>query len=458
MTLDQIRERLLARSPTSANLARSASDVLSMTAAETLALAAPIYVRSAKGSRIVDVDGNEYIDLITGFGPHLLGHAPDQVVEAIREAARDGLQFGLPNRHQEPLARLIVESAPCADRVLFCSTGTEATMFAIRALRAFTGRTKIAVFEGGYHGAHDYVLAVVDQDSPADAPTFSPRKSGIPGETLSTVMMLPYWNDAALDLIRRHRHELALVMIEPVQGANAQSEHVAWLRGLRDVCTEAGVPLVFDEVITGFRLGIGGAQTAFGVVPELATYGKVLGGGLPIGAVAGRADIMDTFSKHALGTYPLEKEAFATGTFNSNPMSMTAGYATISHLRDHPQLYDHLREQSDRLADTVNAFCAAEAIPARVNHNQSILNIYFGHDANARTVRELRRTQDEPGPSGQPYSVAADAFRAYLLEAGVIALTMHHTHLSTAHTQRDVDLVIEAMKGALLKVRADGLC
>jgi glutamate-1-semialdehyde-2,1-aminomutase len=458
MTTIATRERLVAHNAGSVDLARAASNVLAMTAAETLALAAPLYVREARGSRITDVDGNEYVDMIMGFGPHLLGHAARVVVDAVREAALSGVQFGLPHRGQEPLARLIVDSVLCANKVLFCTTGTEATMFAIRSLRAYTGRRKIAVFEGGYHGAHDYVLTAVNPDSPRDEPTFSPRKSGIPAETQSTVMMLPYWNDAAFDIIRKHRDELAGVVIEPVQGANVQSDHVTWMRTLRDVCTQTDVPLLFDEIITGFRMGLGGAQATFDVIPDLATYGKVLGGGLPIGAVAGRADIMDTFSKHAPGTYPLSKEAFATGTFNSNPMTMAAGYAAISYLREHPEVYGHLHEQSGRLASTVNAFCDAEGIPAHINHNESILLIYFGRDRNGRTARDLRRTQEEPGPSGQPLSVAAEAFLAYLLEAGVIALTLHHIHLSAAHTAEDVDFIIEAMKSSFLKVRADGLC
>ena len=458
MTTMLTTSRLAERHAGSARLAQSASTVLAMTAAETLALAAPLYVREARGSRIIDVDGNEYVDMIMGFGPHLLGHASDAVVDAVRKAALSGVQFGLPHRGQEPLARLIVDAVPCADKVLFATTGTEATMFAIRGLRAYTGRKKIAVFEGGYHGAHDYVLTAVDMDSPKDEPTFSSRKFGIPAETQSTVLMLPYWNDAAFDLIRKWRHDLACVVIEPVQGGNAQSGHIEWMGGLRQVCTEVDVPLLFDEIITGFRMGLGGAQATFDVIPDLATYGKVLGGGLPIGAVAGRADIMDTFSKHVPGTYPLSKEAFATGTFNSNPLTMAAGYAATSYLRDHPAVYQHLHDQSDRLASTVNAFCDAEGIPAHINHNESILLIYFGYERNGRTARDVRRGQSEPGPNGQPLSVATQAFLAYLLEAGVIALALHHIHLSAAHTAEDVDFIIEAMKSSLLKVRADGLC
>lgn len=458
MTMQQTLDMLSARHSESARLARTARTALAMTAAETLALAAPVYVREARGSRIIDVDGNEYVDMIMGFGPHILGHAPDVVVSAVQQAAVYGVQFGLPHRGQEPLARLILDAAPCAERVLFATTGTEATMFAIRGLRAYTGKTKIAVFEGGYHGAHDYVLTAVDAQSPKDAPTFSSRKRGIPAETQSTVVMLPYWNDAAFDLIRQHRDALAAVVIEPVQGGNAQTGHEGWLRSLREVCTEVGVPLLFDEIITGFRTSFGGAQGAWDIVPDMATYGKIAGGGLPIGVVAGRADLMDSFSKHEPGTYPLSKEAFATGTFNSNPLTMAAGHAALSHLREHPEIYQHLHDQSERLASAVNTFCDAEGIPAHLNHNESVLLLYFGSDRTARTSRELRRAEEELGPSGQPLSVAADAFLAYLLEDGVIALKLHHIHLSAAHTTDDVDFIIDAMKSSLLRVRAEGLC
>jgi glutamate-1-semialdehyde 2,1-aminomutase len=447
-----------ARFQTSLEIARASEEVLAATAPETLALPVPLCVRQAKGSRLIDVDGNEFLDLLMGFGPLVLGHAPDVVVEAVRDAALDGLQYVLPNSRQEPFARLIVDAVPCADRVVFCNSGTESTMYAIRALRAFTGRTKIAVFEGSYHGAHDYALTVVDEDSPIDQPTFAPRKAGIPRETQSTVMMLPYWDDAAFEMIRRHRDELAVVMVEPVQGGNPQSGQVEWLRELREVCREVDVPLLFDEVITGFRLGLGGAQATFGITPDVATYGKVLGGGLPIGAVAGRADIMETFCRHAPGTYPVEKEVWSTGTFNANPMSMAVGYAALSHLRDNPELYVNLQAESDRLAEAINSFCDAEEIPAHINHNASMLLLYFGRLRPARTRRDLNRAQAELGPSGRPMSDAADAFFAYLFDAGITGMGLHHMHLSTAHTHEEVDTIIAAMKDSFLKVRADGLC
>jgi glutamate-1-semialdehyde-2,1-aminomutase len=451
-TVDQARYRA------SLEIARASAGVLPVIAPEVLALPVPICIQSAAGARLVDVDGNEYVDLLMGLGPLVLGHAPQVVLDAIGEAARDGLQYVVPNRWQEPFARLIVEEVPCAERVLFCNSGTEATMYAMRALRAVSGRTKIAVFEGSYHGAHDYALARADADSPLDAPTVSPRKAGVPDEVMATMTMLPYWSDAAFDLIRAQAGELAGVMVEPAQGANPQDGQVEWLRELREVCREAGVPILFDEVITGFRMGPGGAQAAFGVVPDIATYGKVLGGGLPIGAVAGRADIMETFAKHAPGTYPADREAFTTGTFSANPMSMAAGFAAISHLRENPRLYTHLRSESDRLVAAVNAFCDAEDIPAHMNQCDSMFLLYFGRLRPARTVRELQRAQAEPGPSGQPLSVAADAFFGHLFDAGVLGLGLHHMHLSTAHSREDVDFAIDAMKRSFLAVRAAGLC
>jgi glutamate-1-semialdehyde 2,1-aminomutase len=286
--LSRLQRRLAEKAPTSALQHAAARELIPAVAPGVLNFGHPIYVRSAKGARVVDVDGNEYIDLTMGFGPHLLGHAPDVAIAALLESAARGFQFALHHPYQLPLARLISDAAPSNEMVLFCDSGTLATMHAIRAARAFTGKSKIAVFEGGYHGVHDYVLVRETPDSSVDAPEFVPKSAGVPQETLSTVTMLPYWNDVALGMIRSMRDELAVVLVEPVQGPNPQTAQGPWLRALREVCTESGVLLMFDEVVTGFRLGFGGGQQMFGVSADLVTYGKVIGGGLPIGAIAGR--------------------------------------------------------------------------------------------------------------------------------------------------------------------------
>jgi glutamate-1-semialdehyde 2,1-aminomutase len=441
----------------SAAVDRACKEVLAATAAETLYLASPLVVDHAKGCHVVDIDGREYLDLTMGFGPLFLGHAPDVVVEAVAAAAGRGLHYALPHVGQEPFARLITESVPCAERVLFCNTGTEATMYAFRAARAYSGKDRIALFEGSYHGAHDYVLTSAVQDSPLDAPEFVARKGGVTAAALSTVTMLPYWNDAAFAMIRKAKAELAAVIVEPVQGGNPQSEQGEWLSKLADVCREAGVLLIFDEIITGFRLALGGAQKWFGIKPDLATYGKVLGGGLPIGAIAGRADIMEAFVAHHSPAYAAGREAFCTGTFNGNPMSVAAGTATLRHLVANPHLYDEVNRRSDHLAASVNHFAEVEGIPAHVNHCGSVLLIHFGVQ-HPRTARGLRSAEAALGPAGKPLAVASREFFGRLLGRRVIIPGVHHFHLSTAHTDEDVAFAIRAITQSMKDVQQQGLC
>ena len=448
-----VRAELEMKTPGSKEAHERGSEVLGQLVTGTLSIPHPIYIREAKGSRVTDVDGNEYIDLTMGFGPHLLGHAPDIVVDAVKEAAERGLQYALHNPYQEPLARLLVEASPCAEKVVFCNSGTEATMYAIRAARAFTGKNKIAMFDGAYHGAHDYALVRAAKESPRDAPTSNPEGDGIPEEVLQTVMMLPFRSETAFDLIRQHKDELALVMIEPVQSSNPRLNHVEWMRQLREVCRDSGVLFMLDEVITGFRLAYGGAQEFFEIVPDIATYGKVLGGGMPMGAVAGRDDIMEVFSRGAADpeSYASSEDRppgiLTAGTFNGNPVAMAAGYAAVSYLRDHPEVYKYLAEQSNRIADELNDFCQTEEIPAQVLNGLSIFYLRIQKGGPIESSRDIDGSMKE----------ADDAFFMHLLNNGVIVPGVHQFHISTAHTPEDIDTVIDAFKKSFLAVRAEGL-
>ena len=448
-----VRAELEMKTPGSKEAHERGSEVLGQLVTGTLSIPHPIYIREAKGSRVTDVDGNEYIDLTMGFGPHLLGHAPDIVVDAVKEAAERGLQYALHNPYQERLARLLVEASPCAEKVVFCNSGTEATMYAIRAARAYTGKSKIGMFDGSYHGAHDYALVRAAKDSPRDAPTFNTAGGGIPEEVLQTVMMLPFRSETAFDLIRQHKDELALVMIEPVQSSNPRLNHAEWMRQLREVCRDSGVLFMLDEVITGFRLAYGGAQEFFEIVPDIATYGKVLGGGMPVGAVAGRDDIMELFSRGAVDpeSYASSEDRppgiLAAGTFNGNPVAMAAGYAAVSYLRDHPEVYKYLAEQSNRIADELNDFCQTEEIPAQVLSGLSIFYLRIQKGGPIESSRDIDGSMKE----------ADDAFFMHLLNNGVIVPGVHQFHISTAHTPEDIDTVIDAFKKSFLAVRAEGL-
>ncbi len=443
-------DRIEARTPKSKAIYERSGDVLAQEIVDTVTMPHPVYIESAKGSKLTDVDGNEYIDLVGGFGPHVLGHAPDVVVEALRKAVGGGVQFGLHNPYQEPLARLIVDAVACAEKVVFANSGTEASMYAIRAARAFSGKTKIAMFEGGFHGAHDYVLAKVDTSSPVDAPTSYPMGDGIPAETRSTLMMLPYMNEGAFDMIREHKDEIALVMIEPVQGSHPRLDAGDFLAQLVEVCREVGVLCLFDEVITGFRLAFGGAQEFFGVTPDMAIFGKAPGGGMPLGVIAGRNDVMSVFTRQ-FEIYDDDggggASVFTAGTFSGNPMTMAAGTAAITYMRDNPDMYGHIADMGTRLAEGVNAFCQAEEIPAVMSSALSMFYFRMQPGGKIDTVRDIDRSLKE----------AEDVFMANLLDKGVMMAPIHIGYVGVGHSVEDIDAAISAITESLSEVRAAGL-
>jgi glutamate-1-semialdehyde 2,1-aminomutase len=440
--LQRSRQAMLERTAGSAAAHAAAAELLPVVATGTLSVPYPIYVSSASGSRVTDVDGNEFIDLTMGFGPHILGHAAPEVVAAVREAAGRGLQFALHSPYQEPLARLVAAAHPGNEMVLFCNSGTEATMHAMRLARAFTGRSQVAVFEGSYHGAHDYAMVVADPQSPPQAPVALGRGGGVTEAAVSTMTMLPFGSEVALATIRDRGEELALVAVEAVQGSNPISTHAEWLRDLRRACDEAGALLLIDEVLTGFRLGYGGAQETFGVSADLVTYGKVAGGGMPIGVVAGRSEVMERFS-------PGADNVFSTGTFSGNPVTMAAGVAVLERLRTHPEDYEYLEAQSARLADGFDEFCRDRGLPAQIQRVGSILFLRLQRElAELRSVRDIARFTAPPE--------VHDSFQLKLLERSVILPGVHQFHLSTAHSEADVDTVLEACCEALTELHAEG--
>jgi glutamate-1-semialdehyde 2,1-aminomutase len=317
-------------------------------------------------------------------------------------------------------------------------------MYGMRVARGFTGKSKVASFSGSYHGAHDYALIKDDPDSAASEPRGKITGRGVPEAVNSdTMMVLPYRDERAFELIREHRDELALVIIEPVQSSNPRTDAGDFLHGLNDVCRECGVLFMFDEVITGFRMAYGGAQEYFDITPDLATYGKALGGGMPIGALAGRADAMALLGKgwgHPDGV-------FSGGTFSGNPMTMAAGIAALTYMRDNRQaLYPHLNGQGDRLAREVNAFCEDHQIPAQLMNAGSMFVMQFQRGA-------IERARDVTGD----HRDAENDFYLHVLGRGVIVPPLHLFFISEAHSADDVDVVIKAFQGSLLDVRADGL-
>lgn len=439
MSKRSILEQLTAGLPASAATYERHHPLLAQEVVGTVFLPYAFYVKEARGAYVTDVDGKRYIDLTMAFGPLILGHNPPVAVEALRAAADRAVLFGLASPYQGDLAELLIEASPCAEQAFFCNSGTEATMYAIRAARAATGRTRIALFDGSYHGAHDYVLMDATLEDPL-RPIRRPRGFGIPEATAEQVLMLPYRDGFAFDRIAEHRDELAVVLIEPVQSSNPRTDVGGFLEELREVCTRNGVLLLFDEVITGFRLGWGGGQERFGVVPDLATYGKILGGGLPVGAVAGRRSLMEVFN--FFGT---QSPIFAGGTFSGNPLSMQVGAAVLRHLRAHPEVYDDLRRRSDHLARELNGFLEKEDYDAQLLHGDSMFHLVF-----------TRRPVERGNILAEEKQELQHRFYAHLLQRGVIVPGLHIFFLSAAHGDDEVEQVLEAFKDAFRAVRAEG--
>ncbi len=438
-----VRRKLVERTPTSAEIRFRGEQTLAQEIVGTVDLPHPIYIDSAEGPHLTDVDGNQYIDLTGGFGPLVLGNKPSVVEEALTEQVKKGWHFGIPSAPQQTLSDLVREAGPCVDQVVFCNSGTEATMFAIRAARAYTGKQKVGLFDGSYHGVHDYALVKVDEASDRARPTPSILGSGVPATIAEDLTVtLPYRDETAFEIIREQKAELAMVMIEPVQSSNPRLDAGDFLHGLKEVCEECGVLFMLDEVITGFRIEYGGCQTYYDIEPDLATYGKAVGGGLPIGAVGGRKDIMNTFSGKDNAPY-----IFTGGTFSGNPLTMSAGVAATTYMRDHQDdIYPYLMAQGNRLASEVNSFCEAHQIPAQVMNAASMLHLVF-------TGGEIRSSRDITSD----WKVAEREFYLHLLGHNVIIPGIHLAFLSLAHKPDHVDAVIDAFKNSFEDMRSDGI-
>lgn len=436
------RDALFARTSHSRKAAERAAKVLPIEIAGTVEMPYTVYIESAEGPYVVDLDGNRYIDLTMGFGPHLLGHSPAVVRDAIKRQADRGWHYGIHNAMQTRLAELIVEASPSADSVVFCNSGTEATMYALRVARAFTAKPRIATFEGAYHGAHDYVLIQGDRKSPRSEPTGRTHGQGIPPGAADSVMILPYRDANAFELIERHRDELAAVMIEPVQSSNPRLDNREFLHGLADACRKNGVLFILDEVISGFRISYGGCQEYYDLVPDLTTYGKTIGGGLPVGAIGGRRDVMSLFTPRSG-----PKAIFSGGTFSGNPLTMAAGVAALEHIRENrAKIYPYLAEQGNRFAAAINAHCREQGIPAQLMNAASIFMLQFQSEP-------IESSRDITGT----LAPAARAFDLHLFNHGVIIPGIHQAFFSMAHTPAIVDQVIEAFKQSFADVEEDGL-
>ncbi|MBW4644887.1 MAG: aminotransferase class III-fold pyridoxal phosphate-dependent enzyme [Goleter apudmare HA4340-LM2] len=395
----------------------------------------PIVGEKSQGARLWDVDGNEYVDLTMGFGVHLFGHNLPVIKAALEEQIQQGMQIGPQSKLAGEVAELVTEMTGM-ERVVFCNSGTEAVMTAVRLARAATGRDQIIIFSGSYHGHFDATL-VMPQPVNGQMHTV-PLVPGVPQKIADDVLVLTYDDPKSLEIINTHAHELAAVLVEPVQSRRPDLQPQEFLQQLRQLTKEKHVTLIFDEVLTGFRVHPGGCQALFGVKADLAVYGKVVGGGLPIGVVAGSSDYMDRIDGgmwlYGDDSYPEVPMTFFAGTFSKNPLTMAAARAVLRHMRmQGGKLQQQLNQQTAQLAATLNAFFKQESVPIEVTYFASFFRFTYAGNTNEFYL-----------------PLEFELLFYHLIEKGVYIWEGRTCFLSTAHTEEDINHVIGAVKDSVL--------
>lgn len=385
----------------------------------------PRFIRSAKGAHITDVDGNEMIDYVCSWGPGILGHADPRVVEQVKKACDEGLTYGAPTEREVEMAELLAELVPSMEVSRLVSSGTEATMSAIRVARGYTRRDKIIKFRGCYHGHSDGLLVKAGS---AALTTSVPDSAGVPADYTKNTLVAEYNNrESVRELFEANPDSIAAIIVEPVAAnMGVVLPQDGFLAFLREITSEYGALFIFDEVITGFRLALGGAQQYFHVTPDLSTFGKIIGGGMPVGAYGGREDIMRMVSP--------DGPVYQAGTLSGNPIATAAGLATLRILKEDTGIYDRLEARAKELADAVR-----EAAGERVSVNQigSLMSIFFTGDA----------VTDYESATHSDTKQYADYF-GYLLDRGIYVAPSQFEamFLSDAHSKEDLECTIEVMR------------
>jgi glutamate-1-semialdehyde 2,1-aminomutase len=397
-------------------------------------MAGDVVIREGRGGRVWDEDGKEYVDFLLGSGPMLVGHAHPEVTSAAQARVAQGTTFFANNRWGIELAEAIVAASPCAEQVRFVSTGSEADLYAMRVARAFTKRDKILKFEGGYHGMSDYSLMSLAPKRSANFPAAVPDSAGIPRSLRDEMLIAPFNNiDAVAGIVREHRDELAAIILEPFQRIIPPAP--GFLAALRKLAAENDVLLIFDEVVTGFRLAYGGAQEYYEVVPDLCTLGKVIGGGFPLAAIAGRADIMAHFDKGKVGDAGFLMQI---GTLSGNPVAAAAGLATLDILK-RPGAYERIFATGRELMQTLDSLLKQAGIPAQVIGEPPLFEVVFTTDTSP--IRDYAGTS-----RGDMDTVRR--FNALLRERGILKGEQKY-YVSLAHTDDDIRHTREAWASAI---------
>lgn len=394
----------------------------------------PIFIERGKGSKVYDIDGNEYIDYVLSWGPLILGHADDQVVEELKKAAEKGTSFGAPTLLENKLAKLVKERVPSIEIIRMVSSGTEATMSALRLARGYTGRDKIVKFEGSYHGHGDSLLIKAGSGV---ATLGLPDSPGVPEGIAKNTITVPYNNmEAVKYAFEQYGQDIAAVIVEPVAGnMGVVPPKEGFLEGLREITSEYGSLLIFDEVMTGFRVDYYSAQGYYNVTPDLTCLGKVIGGGLPVGAYGGRADIMEKVAPAG--------PVYQAGTLSGNPLAMTAGYETLKQLT--PETYKEFRRKAGILEEGIMKAAEKYGIPATVNRAGSMIGFFF---TNEKVVDyETAKTSN------------LEYFAAYYREMANEGIFLPPSQfeglfLSTAHSDEDIQKTVAAIDKAFSKLKS----
>jgi glutamate-1-semialdehyde 2,1-aminomutase len=391
-----------------------------------------LFITNGKGSKFYDADGNEYIDYIGSWGPHLFGHNPSFIKNALLDAIENGTSFGAPTELEIKMAKLIVDLVPSVEKVRMVNSGTEATMSAVRAARGFTNREKFIKFEGCYHGHADHFLIKAG----SGALTLGvPTSPGVTKGTAADTLVADYNNiESVKNHLKKNNGEIAAIIIEPIAGnMGVVSSNKNFLIELRSLCNEENIVLIFDEVMTGFRVAAGGAQEVLGVTPDLSTFGKIIGGGLPVGAFGGKAEIMDMIAPAG--------PVYQAGTLSGNPLAMAAGAAALSHIKEHPELYDELEKKSLHLENGFKENLESVGKNYAMNRVGSMMCMFF--------------TEEPVEDFNSAVKSDTDLYGKYyhqMLQRGIYLAPAQFEALfvSTAHSKEDLDKTIKAHRESLM--------